>query len=266
MNKVLKMFLYSFFKSFLILFVIIGVGTVSYTFVIKFWGIETPKIAEIEETDEVKPITVPTIDDISKNLIFCYDDETKEIKKILLEVFWCADHRITYLTIPMRTQFTISNSLYQKLIVTDPSIPQIMKLSSISKYFDQETIYDYGVLITEDMLKADISYYTAVPLSMYQSIFESSAEEDEDQELTVEVFSDAFEDYLKKIKTEEDLKHYLTKSYPSVISNLTLNQKMDYLESYCRTSLSNVTFQLIGGRNKNSGYEIDDTAVRKQME
>lgn len=271
-----KQFVYGFVKSFLFMFFIISLGVLSYQSVTKFLNI--PDSEEVNPADpirEPKVITEASIDDVSKNLIYSIDDKTGTIDKLLLEIFHCGNKEMHYITIPLRTQFTMSDSLYKKLILVQPAIPQIMKLSNISKYFSEETAYEYGVLLIEDLLDIKLSYYTVIPSDKYKTMFttekivpeqkEEQTEESEHPEHPIEIFSKDYREFLSTIKTAEDLSNYIEESYQSVASNLTLEGKMNYLESYCRTSLSSVFFDLIAGDDNNSAYVINEALVEKQI-
>lgn len=274
-----KMFVSSFLKSFLIILVFASVGVLSYQTVMHYLKIPDTKAALTTEKQEPVSITQTSIDDISKNLIYCVDDETGEINKILLEIFHCKNKKLYYITIPVRTQFTMTDSLYRKLVPVNPAIPQMIKLSGITKYFEMETVYDYGVLIVEDLLKIKISYYTAIPQSVYETMFiteklipDSAAQEGTEPEGTEpeetvpkEVFSEDYVIFLKSLKTAEDLSKYIEDIYPSVQSNLTLNEKMNYFDSYCNTPRSNIFFELISGVDHNSAYSIDTDYATQQI-
>ena len=275
-----KLLAIGFIKSLFVVLIMFGAGAGSYWAVMHFWDIP---IAEPEEKgpsqqQKEEPITKAALDDVSKNLIFRVQEETGEINGILLEIFHCGEKRMQYITIPIRTQYTMSETLYRKLVLVRPTIPQIIKLSNITKYFDKDTVYDYGVLIMEDLLGIDISYYTVIPESIYTTIFEtheitednkkSSEKLSQEKEagISYEVFSDKYIKFLKSFQTAEDVYDYIAELYPHLQSNLSLNGKMNYLESYCKTSLSRVSFALINGVNKNNAYYIEAALAKQQIE
>lgn len=277
-----KMFVRGFIRSFFIILAMLIIGVISYGVVMHFWNIPEP-VPEVKlspkKQQEDEPITKAVIEDISKNLIFHFNDETGEIHNILLEIFHLQEKRMRYITIPVRTQFTMSETLYRKLVMVHPTIPQVIRLSNITKYFDKDMVYDYGTLIVEDLLGVNISYYTAIPESVYQTMFTSKkfVEEkgkissadltDSDRlDVTFEVFSEEYVAFLKSIETTDKLYDYIEEIYPSFQSNLSLHGKMNYLESYSKTSLTNVTFDLIGGINQNNAYVIDKASAKNQIE
>lgn len=268
-QRAVKMLLWRFLSSFLILSLLIGVGIISYQMVLHFWGItvEAPAAVPIIEHQEKIGITPVRIDDISKNLIYCIDEETGEIIKVTLEIFQCSEKKMTYITIPVRTQYTMSNSLYQKLIVVYPAIPQLLKLSNITKYFSDETVYEYGCLIIEDLLDTSISYYSTIPESLYQTMFvtTSTSGELEQSSIPMDVFSESYKELLKSLQTEEELRQFIQDTYPSIQSNLTLFGKMNYAESYCGTLMHSISFELLSGKDKNSAYIIDVAMAKQQI-
>jgi hypothetical protein len=233
--------------------------------VMHIWGVPgIEKVKVCGGSPEEEHITEAVMEDVSKNLIYCVDDETGEINKVVLEILNCKDKRLYYITIPVRTRFTMSGVLYQKLTLVDPKIPQVIKLSALKSCFDDDTVYDYGVLIVQDLLGIDISYYTAVSQRIYEGIF--FGEEQEEEDISKEAFSEDYIELLQSIKTKDELKKYISKIYPSLKSNLTLYQKMNYFESYCQISMSNIFFEVIAGENKNCAYIINQTQAAQQID
>ncbi|NLK27740.1 MAG: hypothetical protein GX306_05285 [Clostridiales bacterium] len=273
-QSAVKLFVRAFMKSFFLVIILSSVGVLSYWSVMHFWDIPeaVSQKKEIIIKNEKKPITEAIIEDISKNLIFCYNEETGEITKILLEIFHCEEKKMQYITIPVRTQFTMSETFYQRMVLVHPTIPQVIRLSNIHKYFDLDTVYDYGVLILEDLLQLKFSYYTAIPQSIYETIFitegktETTTENRGDLGISFkEVFSEEYKKFLRSMKTAEELREYIKEIYPSLRSNLSLYGKMNYLDSYCRTPLNKITFDIIQGTDKNSAYYIDVEMAKDQI-
>jgi hypothetical protein len=119
------------------------------------------------------------------------------------------------------------------------------------------------------MLKLNINYYTVIPMKLYDTIFseqEVTQESDETAKVFAEVFTKDYISFLKDIKTKKELKRYITKVYPSLITNLSLKDKLNYLDSLWNTPLSNIDFELLPGKELNSGFSMDETRVSEQME
>jgi len=260
-NEAKGLFARRFLKSIVFVLIFLAVGVISYQIVMGLWNIpETQGLSPVEsEVPKKEPITTPSIDDISKNLIFVMNSDTGQLEHLLIEIFHCEDKRMEYITIPARTQISLSESLYQKLTLVHPAIPQVMKLSALTGYFDKDVIYDYCVLIVEELLSIEISYYTAIPEELYDTMFTSI-------DNSHNVFSNDYKEFLRSIRTGEELRDYIEEIYPKFISNLSLYEKMNYFESYLQTPLNKVAFNLINGIDKNSAYYIDRTLAKKQIE
>lgn len=266
-NKVGRMFVKGFVKSFFIVLILIVVVVVSYQVAMRFLKTSESALVPYQEEPAQEPITNASVDDISKNLIYGYDEETGEITNLILEIFHSRKKEITYVTIPLQTRFTVSDTLYKELVLLQPAIPQMMKLTVLPNYFEEDTLFDYGVMLVEDLLEIDISYYTVIPKSQYDAIFAQKTEEDEDtgDKVPYAVFSKGYKEFLKKIKTDEELEAYLKEIYPTLRSNLSLKDKLRYLESYSHTSLADISFELMKGDNQNSGYIINRDLAQRQL-
>lgn len=268
-----KIFVTGFLKSllFLILFAAISMG--SYKLVMYFYGVEDSNAIEtIPSVKKQTLITEARIDDLSKHLIYCVDEDTGDITKLILEIYDCQKLMLYYLTIPIKTQLTLSDSLHRELVLIKPSIPGFLKLSAITGYLPQETAYEYGVLIIEELLKIQISYYTVVPQSIYDTVFETELikgkannQQSTENAFPREVFSDVFLEHLSTIKTETELRNYIEELYRKITSNLSFEDKLNYIESYLNTPGENIVFELIAGEESNSAYTIDELLVTKQL-
>ncbi len=276
MNKAGKIFLNGLLKSFICIALVLGAAVLSYHFAFRLFHIPE----DVEEVTagfvtEQQRITTASLEDISKNLIFCVDD-SGEVLRLLLEVYPCAQKRMSYITIPVETRIMMSDTLYQKLILINPSVPQLMKLSGITKHFPEGTAYEYGVLLIEELLNIKLSYYTVMPIELYESVFrteepnEAAMESGDGPERVEgayprEIFSKDFLTRIHNIRTEEELRDYLEEVYEELQSNLPLEDKMNYLDSYLKLRIDSITFDLIAGEKTNSAYVIDRSKAAEQL-
>jgi len=279
-QSAIDLFIRGFIQSFFIVAILLGIGVLTYQATM-FFGKNSKQDAVVayKEQPTPMPINVASVDDISKNLIYCYNEDTYEISKIVLEIFHCEKKQLTYITIPTRTQFTMSDSLYRKLILVHPEIPQMIKLSVISSYLDKDKVFDYGVLMVEDILGIEISYYTAIPQATFDTIFkeeyiipeegtpvvDTKVENDEEQPVPVEVFTKDYIKMISKLGTAEEVSTYIEKMYVTIQSNLSVMDKMNYLESYCDTLFENISFERIKGEDLNSSFVIDQEGATRRL-
>lgn len=273
-----RMFIKGFIQSFFIVAILLSTGVLGYKLTMNLWKApEEEAIVAYQDETVPETVTEAQVDDISKNLIYCYNEETKEITKVVLEIFHCDKNQLTYITIPMRTQLSMSETLYRKMVLVNPAIPQMMQLTTMTNYLDEDVVFDYGVLIIQDLLGTEISYYTVIPQTTYDSMFKSKVintskkgetagnTASEDQILPVEAFRDDYIKFLKTLKTEDDIRNYIEEIYPKLKSNLTITDKMKYLESYSATPISSVSFELVKGKDTNSAFILEPELVTQRI-
>ena len=268
-----KMFAIGFLKSllFFILFAIVSIT--GYKLVMHFYGIGNADIIEaISPAQKKDTLTEARIDVISKHLIYSVDEETGDIKKLVLEIYNCERRMLYYITIPIKTQLTLSDSLHRELILIKPSIPGFLKLSAITGYLPKDIAYEYGVLMIEEQLNLQISYYTVVPQSIYEAVFETESinqktirQQSTENTYPREMFSEDYLKHLHTIKTETQLREYIEELYTKIKSNLSFEAKLNYMESYLNTPGENISFEVIAGVDSNSAYTIDEIMVTKQL-
>ena len=268
-----KMFAIGFLKSllFFILFAIVSIT--GYKLVMHFYGIGNADIIEaISPAQKKDTLTEARIDVISKHLIYSVDEETGDIKKLVLEIYNCERRMLYYITIPIKTQLTLSDSLHRELILIKPSIPGFLKLSAITGYLPKDIAYEYGVLMIEEQLNLQISYYTVVPQSIYEAVFETESikqkvnrQQGTENTYPREMFSEDYLKHLHTIKTETQLREYIEELYTKIKSNLSFEAKLNYMESYLNTPGENISFEVIAGVDSNSAYTIDEIMVTKQL-
>lgn len=204
---------------------------------------------------------------ISKNLIYCYDKH-KNITKMVLEVLDSKENKLTYITIPQRTQTTMSASLYKKLVLDYPEVPQVMKLEEISDCFDSDKQYSKGLLIIQDLLKLRINYYTALPQSIYNEMFteRNIMQTDGNESVQEAVLTSQYTQRLRSYNSAKKMKAYFKEIYPDIKTNLNLKEKQSNAEGYYKAiSKGNISFDLVKGDNVNSAYVIDTVKISEQL-
>lgn len=284
-----RMFIRGFLKSFFIVAILLGAAVVGYQATMKFLSVEQEEPEVIELTPTPEPIIVPRVEDISKNLIYCYEKEDHRISRILLEVLNCRSKQLAYVTIPLNTKLVMSDTLYRKLVVIKPEIPQIIKLSSITKYLEEKNLFEYGVLMAEDLLGTNISYYTVIPENLFTEMFEErvvptgtsltdlqqkeeapsetgAADEMEIRSEPAQVFTGQYIEKMKEFDTQAKIKEYILELYPRLTSNLPLQDKINYIESYSELTAEQVIFLRLAGEERNSGFEVDSVQAAVQLQ
>lgn len=257
-----KVFFRIFIRSFFVVVALLLTGVLSYKAAMIFWQPDNKdKNSETayQENTSLGGVVKSDKYGISRNLIYCYDEETNEITKLVLEIFDIEAHKLTYITIPAKTQLTLSVNLYQKLILDDPEIPQVLKLSTITRYLDGDKAFQDEVLITEELLGVDINYYTAIPKETFDLIYKDTEIKLKDgfDPVPKETFTGAYKKEVKALSSKNKIKSYLKEFYPELHSNLSLEDKLDFTDSYSEMSLNDVSFELLPGENHNTAYIMD---------
>lgn len=194
-----------------------------------------------------------------------YDvDQTGQIKAMVLELLNTSVQRVDYVTVPLRSQFEISNELYQKLCASGCEAPQIIKLSKIDEYFENSTLYEYGVLLLEDVLDVDIDYYTAMPSEDFERLFvkKKPAEpvyNDTGEEIQSYVEYRLTDGLLQKAGelSGEELEDLAKKFLEDCESNLGSRQKLELLESYQQAILGAAYVHSLYGSLSDKLYTLD---------
>lgn len=200
--------------------------------------------------------------DVSKNLIYAVGEEN-EIKAVVLEIFNTNTNNMDYITIPMKAKFTISNELYQKLCASGSGAPQIMKVSRMSNYFNDATLYEYGVIMLEDLFDIDINYYTAVPVDLFKKMFKqrdaASAEAGDGTPMQSYYEWHLKESYLKEITglKDKDLERYIKERVNASKSNLSLRSKLEYVPNYEKVNTKLIYTHSLYGRMENLDFEVN---------
>jgi hypothetical protein len=197
-------------------------------------------------------------EDISKNLIYGLAEDGS-ISELILEIFNTKTGNMDYVTIPVKTEFTISNDLYQKLTKAGSDVPQIIRLSTLHKYFEDETLYEYGSLLTEDILGIDISYYTVLEKQIFDKTFTETE--------GYFTFTEEYKTELMSVEKDETaIKEYLETAYQDCTSNLSLRSKKKYAAAYVQWGLQNTHYYLVPGAWTEDTYTVSTEEAKTLLQ
>ncbi|MFA9465303.1 MAG: LytR C-terminal domain-containing protein [Velocimicrobium sp.] len=270
-KNALRKFLYVFLKSIFILFAFFVLGFISYKITLlyydNFGGPEDDKVASIinDLYGEVE------VTDVSKNLIYAMGDDN-ELKAVVLEILNTNTNNLDYITIPLKSQFVLSNELYQKLCASGCDVPQIMKLSHLDDYFTNKTMYEYGVILMEDLIDIDINYYTVVPVHKFKEMFKQGdafvAYAGDGSEMQSYYEWHLKKSYIKKIAAfhEEEWKDYIKKISSFCESNLNTRSKLEYVDNYARINPNLIYEHSLYGTLNNNDFEINVEATNEMIQ
>lgn len=288
-KNVWKMFLTSLLKSLICIVVILGVGFASYK--ISYTVLSHEEENGGTDADSLKDIiNEATTDEISKNLIYVSDDRNK-ITHVMLEICNTKTFNMDYVTVPVRTDYTIPSVMYRKLCQINQEIPQVIRISKLKQYFtDENDAYGYGVLIFEKMLGTDISYYTVIDEETYKSHYvqESvkvayktksavnntpasdgvtpSSNTTLQTKMKISLLSDSYKSQIRDLgHDKEKIAEYIKEQYERVTSNLTEYNKIGYVEAYEKMDTELYHYWGIPGIYNGKIFEVDTKAAKKAL-
>jgi hypothetical protein len=278
-------------KSIVVIVTILAVGVISYKVSYEYLSrqLEEGKL-DVKEQELENILDQAQTDEISKNLIYVVNDNQK-ITAMMLEICNTNTYNMDYITIPVTTDYTIPAKMYQKLCVVDEEIPQIVRLSRLRKYFsdlEDSDAYGYAELIVEKMLDVDISYYTVISDDTYKSHYqlqeqtttytkvsdgtdttETTATPDSYKAsvtMKINMISDSYQNQLEDLGDDENkIMDYIKEQYEQdgLFSNLTVYNKIGYLEAYQKMDVSNYHYWGIPGSYNGKLFEVDTASAAK---
>ncbi len=292
-------FLKSLLKSLVVILSVLGVGVISYkvSYEVLSRRLQEGKL-DVKQQELEEILDQAQKDTVSKNLIYVVN-EKKNITHMLLEICNTNTNNMDYITIPVRTDYIIPAKMYQKLCEVDEEVPQIVRLAKLRHYFanlEDEKAFGYSELIIERLLGTEISYYTVISDEIYKSHYQSrpmtttytkisdAAEETADATaspeaeqgkkkkysssvtMKVSVISDTYANQLKAIAGDESkIMDYIKAQYAQeedIMSNLTVYNKIGYMESYVQMNCDNYHYWGIPGSFNGKLFTVDEISAK----
>lgn len=275
-KSIAKVFILSLLKSILGIAIIIAVGFASYK--ISYMVLSNNSENVGTSSNEIKDIVEKAqTDEISKNLIYVSNDN--KISHLMLEICNTRTNNMDYITIPVGTDYTIPTEMYQKLSTVNQEIPQIIRIGRLKQYFqNDEDAYGYGELIIEKILGVKISYYTVLDQETYLnhysrrnievkfkplSLAESSSEKSVTVTEKINVAGRSYVNQLKDIKgNQNEIAEFIKDQYERVDSNLTVYNKIGYVESYEKMDPDLIHYWGIPGKYSDKIFAVDTKASK----
>ncbi len=134
---------------------------------------------------------------------------------------------------------------------------------------------EYGMLIVDDLLGIDISYYTVVDQKAFRTAFKKKTyrevtqdgENVQVQNVACWIYKDHYKKKLKNLQSEEKtIKDYLEVLYENGKSNLHLSAKKQYAGDYMQWEIDNTYFHILPGVSSETVYEAKTEEARELLE
>lgn len=247
-RSVAQIILINFFKTIGIILLLLGVGVLSYYLTMLF----LKQTARTERSTQYEHVVDINTGNESSNLIYSYNEKNGKVEAMVLELFDSNTKNMTYVTIPADTQITISASKYKELLQTAGKLPQVIKMSDLYKYFSGDVKYEYGIMILQEELKADIGYFTAMKAADFNQYFEK-----EKAKKLIYRPAKKLLDAASQCKDEEDMNDFIDEKWDTLISNITLSQKQHYAKDLVHVERSLIRTYRIRGSKGSEAFKID---------
>ena len=259
-------FLKSLLKSILVIVSILAVGAISYKVSYEYLSkqLEAGKL-DVQEKELETILDQAKTDEISKNLIYVVDDKQR-ITYMLLEICNTKTYNMDYVTIPVETDYTIPARMYQKLCVVDEEIPQIVRFSKLRKYFaDLEDYQEQKMTTQYSKVQSGTSQQPATSPEASATPQNYSAS----VTMKVSVLSESYINQLNDLGDDEaKIMAYIKEQYKQdgVQSNLTVYNKIGYIEAYMKMNTSLYHYWGLPGEYNGKLFQVDTDSAAKFIE
>lgn len=248
----------NFFKTMGVILLLIGMGVLSYYLTMLFLN-QTRRVERSTQYEHVIDVNPGSME--SSNLIYSFDKKSKKVEAMVLEMFDAGTKNVTYLTIPVNTQITISGKKYGELLEKSSMLPQVVTMSELNSYFSGDVAYEYGILILQEELKADIGYFTAMPADEFQKCFEKEQGKKLIYRPTDQLLNEA-----GKSKDEEDMKDFIESKWDLLISDITLSQKQHYARELVGVNRELIRTYRVYGTESGGVFKLNKDKNKKFVE
>lgn len=251
-----SIFLRNFLKTIGIIALFVAVGVLSYYLTMLYYQ----QTARTERSTAYTHVITVNTGNESSNLIYCYNKDTNKVEAMVLELFDETTKNLDYITIPANTQISISGKSYADMMKVSQKLPQLATMSDINEYFSGDVAYEYGILILQEELKADIGYFTALPSDLFEKYFEKKSEKD-----PVYLPSKTLLDSAAKCKSEGDMDDFIEDMWDDLISDATLSQKQNYSAALTKVNREYIRAHGVYGEKSGDVFLLDKSKNRKMI-
>ncbi len=249
-----KLAMRTFLKTMGIIVLLIAVGVGSYFLTMLFY--QTTE--RDERCTKYKHVMDVSAGSESSNLIYSVDSETKKIKVMVLELFDKETGNLDYITIPVKTQISLSEDKFHEYMEISEQIPQIVTLQDINQYFTGDVAYEYGILLLQEELNVDIGYFTALDSKEFSKRF--------DQTDGAYKPSEEYLEAVGKNNDESAMKKFIENEWDIVISNIKLVQKQQYAAAFLKVKPAYIYAHRAYAEEVKGGATLDAKKTKKMID
>lgn len=240
-RSIAQIILITFFKTIGVIVLLLGVGVLGYYLTMLF----LKQTMRVERSTQYEHVIDVNTGNESSNLIYGFNEKSNEVEAMVLELFDSNTKNLTYITIPVNTQITISGKQYGELLEKSGQLPQVIQMSKIRDYFSGDVAYEYGILILQEEFRADIGYFTAMPMAEFNKCFER-----ENGKKLIYRPTKAILDQAAQCKDESAMSDLIEGKWDILISDITLSQKEHYAKDLVQVNREMIyTYRAFGSES-----------------
>lgn len=254
-RSVVGIIVLNFFKTMGIILLLVAVGVLSYYLTMLYFD----QTVRTERSTTYKHVISVNTGNESSNLIYSYDSKTKKVKAMVLELFDSTSGNLNYITIPANTQISISSKTYTDLIQISQKLPQLSLMSDINEYFNGDVAYEYGILILQEELKADIGYFTAMSSDKFETYFENAGTKEKPKYKPAK----ALLDRVSKAPSADTIEDLMEELWGELITDITLSQKQNYAGALTKVNTDNIRLYHAYGAKNGTVYTLNKSKNKK---
>ncbi len=207
-----------------------------------------------DNTDQIQTDNPGVAEETAKQLIFVTDG-TGAIINCYISVLRCDTGKLYYIRIPAAAQLAVPEEILSSMGMEAGSITSLFDLYTV---FQNSAAYLWGEIILEDILDFSVSYTTIYTSDIFSTLINSDIEAPED--------AGAFSSELPVMILEAGgVKAYMTWLYQNSVMNISLQDRLFYLETFENLSQEDVSFQVMPGEMQNGSYVLDTVTAGQQL-
>lgn len=256
-GKIAKMVFMTFIKAMGVMILFLAVGVAGYFATMMYFNFSS----KTERATTYKHVIDVETGNDSSNLIYSYDEKSRKINRIVLELYHADTNNLDYVTIPSGTNLEVSQETFTKMLEESQEVPQIVRLSRMCKYFSGDVAFEYGIMALEDNLGIDIGYFTAMESMQFERIFENYGTSTEPYYAPTKSILDE----ASQCSDSYELSDMVEKYWPQLISDITLKQRQKYSTGFKKIHPEYIHMHRVEGEMIKKTFTINQEKTRNLL-
>ena len=197
---------------------------------------------------------VQPLPDITVQLVFVTDEDGR-LDRCFYTVLDCPEGRLDFYMVPTDVRLQLSVMLYQELVTKNAQLAQVNTLEGLYRSFTANEAPECAMQALGEAVGVSADYYTVMPKDCCNQILKENA-----HQYTYDSFLQ--ENLQQAVCASGSMKAYLTALWEQCESNISVESRMYYLETYEGLTNLSVSCRMVAGERHNNGYLPDGNGLR----